>query len=502
MKTGGERISVRLVMGLTALFLFCLWAFVVYWSLRARDIELENSRNTLGRLSVAVEEQSRSVFKLAAVFLDTADLWLANHPESDPLTDSQFAALVEGFYRASGGAIQLRVVTRQGALYRIPSDGAGPRAMVADRDYFLAARSEAGGGQPFIGMPVLSRVDGQWVIPLSQRLQKPRGDVTTLLTAVRIDRFLEIFDDERVYPNGAITLLRRDGMILVRSPGTPDMVGKSALGSDIFSLHLPLAPRGVVVAGLEPADSKPMLVAYAALDEFPLVAVVAAAREDVLSRWWLDVWVIGLAGLAVTLLALLASGRLVWLLQQQERIQGELFRLATTDPLTGCLNRRQFMDMLAQEFARSQRHGHHLTLMALDLDFFKRINDGYGHAVGDQALKSFVATAHFTLRQTDYLGRLGGEEFAILLPETDMDQASRVAERLRHEVAQICIDTPLGHVQFTVSIGLARFQPGFGTSDELLCEADRALYQAKSSGRNRVVQAEGPGDPAPVFPPG
>jgi len=488
MGKGAERVSTRLVLVLSALFLFCLWSFVGYWSLRARDLEIDSSKVTLSRLNTAVEEQTRRMFKLVEVFLDTASLWLDRHPQSDPLTDPQFAALVEGFSRASGDAIQLRVVTRSGALYRIPAVASQPRYQVDDRDYFKAQIEQSQRGF-YIGMPVQSRESGQWIIPVSQPLERPNGQVTMLVAAIQIDYFTKLFEQERIHPNGAITLLRRDGVLLARAPHVAELVGKSAAQTDVFSRFLPAAPKGVEFSDSSATDRLTKLTAYAALGDFPLVVIAAASRDDILARWELDLSVISLVGLMLTVLALLAAGRLVWLLQVQRRTQLELFRLATTDELTGCTNRRHFMDALHREFARTRRHGEPLSLMVLDLDFFKRINDGYGHGVGDKALKAFVTAAQSSLRQSDLLARLGGEEFAILLPATETGQVQPVAERLRQQVSAIRIPTSQGTVQFTVSIGVAGFDDSMDSAEALLLAADRALYAAKAAGRDRVVLA-------------
>lgn len=489
-----QRISIQLVVGLTAVFLLCLWIFVAYWSLRARDQEVEATRVSLMRLSTAAEEQVRRMFKLVEVFLDTADLWLANHPQADPLSDPQFAALVQGFYRASGDAIQLRLVNRRGALYHIPANGPEPSALVADRDYFQV-QDDASRRGFYIGVPVQSREDGNWRIPISVPLERGDKGVTVLLAAIRVDYFVSLFEQERIRPNGAITLLRRDGLLLARAPHVPQLLGKSAADTDVFARYLPRAPRGLEFSDSSATDGLSKLTSYAAMEDFPLVLVVAAATDDFLARWELDASVIALVGLLLTVFALSASGRLIWLLQDQQRAQRELFRMASTDDLTGCLNRRHFMASLQREFARSQRHGDALSLMVLDLDFFKRINDGYGHGVGDKALGAFVAAAQSCLRQSDLLGRLGGEEFAILLPVSSPEQALPVAERLRQQVAEIRIPTPQGTVQFTVSIGIAGLGGGAATAEELLLQADRALYGAKGAGRNRVFLAP-PGLPS------
>ncbi|WP_404384232.1 diguanylate cyclase [Caenispirillum salinarum] len=165
----------------------------------------------------------------------------------------------------------------------------------------------------------------------------------------------------------------------------------------------------------------------------------------------------------------------------------DLERLATTDTLTGALNRRAFMARLETETQRAGRHGHDFAVLMLDIDHFKRINDTRGHAAGDQALVAFADTLRGHLRDTDSLGRLGGEEFAVLLPETGADGAATLAERLRAAVAAARVTTDAATFGFTTSAGLASFAGD--TPESLLRRADGALYRAKEGGRDRVVAA-------------
>jgi diguanylate cyclase (GGDEF)-like protein len=164
-----------------------------------------------------------------------------------------------------------------------------------------------------------------------------------------------------------------------------------------------------------------------------------------------------------------------------------LERLASTDPLTGAYNRRHFIDVGNNELLRSHRYNHALTAMMIDIDHFKVVNDTYGHGIGDQALKETVRVIGATLRGEDTLGRLGGEEFAVLLPVTDATQAALPAERIRDAISQIVIKTPDAELTFTMSIGLTQGREGDKLVDTLLGRADEGLYQAKEKGRNRVV---------------
>lgn len=171
-----------------------------------------------------------------------------------------------------------------------------------------------------------------------------------------------------------------------------------------------------------------------------------------------------------------------------KKLQADLERLANTDELTSIYNRRQFLQRAQEEIARGQRWHRPLSLAMLDLDYFKRINDRYGHGFGDDVLRRFASCIQFNVRMEDVCGRLGGEEFAILLPDTDRYNASLIMERLRKAVADITLDSPLGGeaVHFTVSIGISELYPGEETPTPLIARADAALYLAKQEGRNCV----------------
>ena len=171
-------------------------------------------------------------------------------------------------------------------------------------------------------------------------------------------------------------------------------------------------------------------------------------------------------------------------LKQKEQ---QLYILSTTDSLTGAFNRRYFMDSAAREFSFHLRHQTPLSLLVMDIDYFKKINDTYGHGVGDDAIKAFVGVCLGVLRREDVLGRTGGEEFAVLLPQTGLDGAEAVAERLRQRVEAIELLLGGERVRFTVSIGAAEVRAEETSIEMTLTRADRALYEAKAKGRNRVV---------------
>lgn len=188
----------------------------------------------------------------------------------------------------------------------------------------------------------------------------------------------------------------------------------------------------------------------------------------------------------------IVSNAAVWFgymidITRQKELEEELYALATIDSLTQVLNRRSLLEKLDEAVGRAQRYQHSLSVAFCDLDHFKSINDTHGHAMGDEALKQFASVVMESLRESDFVGRIGGEEFALVFPYSDSNEASRTVERLRHAIEKTTVNIDDNVIQFTVSIGISELQGKKDSSVDLLRRADAALYQAKDSGRNRVV---------------
>lgn len=238
-------------------------------------------------------------------------------------------------------------------------------------------------------------------------------------------------------------------------------------------------------------------------------------------RTWLIMAIIFIAGLVATLSLLagkVAQGNLVFTgvqsvagilvaaylgyrdkLRQREEyatsrisqlLAEKLAKLATTDSLTGIANRREFFHAATKEISRAQRNDRPLSVLIFDIDHFKNINDQYGHAAGDEALINIVATCNKALREIDTIGRIGGEEFGILLPETELRAAASVAERLRQSMKVIRPGGSATTGTVTMSIGVAQWRASHEDFEELMARADGALYEAKRNGRNQVVTAD------------
>ncbi|MBK8572131.1 MAG: diguanylate cyclase [Holophagaceae bacterium] len=164
-----------------------------------------------------------------------------------------------------------------------------------------------------------------------------------------------------------------------------------------------------------------------------------------------------------------------------------LYHQAIRDPLTGLYNRKHILDMLGMELDQCGRFGQGVSVMLVDLDHFKAVNDRYGHAAGDQVLGVMAQRMAFGLRKVDQLGRIGGEEFLAYCPQTDLEGTRALAERLREQVATDPIPGLPAHDRVTLSIGLATWEGPEDTPERMLSRADKALYQAKAEGRNRVI---------------
>ena len=170
----------------------------------------------------------------------------------------------------------------------------------------------------------------------------------------------------------------------------------------------------------------------------------------------------------------------------EARYHEEVYQLATHDALTELYNRRHFIELVDKEIARAQRHARPLVMCIIDVDLFKPVNDQYGHIAGDGVLRQLAGVVRGFVRGEDIAARIGGEEFAVLLPESDVESARQFAERLREAVAASVFTLGGEPHQITISIGLAGLDPSRGDRSALMQAADAALYRAKDEGRNRV----------------
>ena len=221
-----------------------------------------------------------------------------------------------------------------------------------------------------------------------------------------------------------------------------------------------------------------------------LVSIGVSLIMTVLLSLWLRGFVppvdLIIAGIVPVIIAPLALYGFVTLVHQLDLTEAHLRRLVSEDELTGVHNRRHILSLAEHEWAHGSRYKTPFSLLMLDVDHFKRINDTCGHAAGDLVLQKLAQTCQAHLRDSDSVGRIGGEEFLVLLPNTGEDGAIKVGEHLRLALAALELEAEGRPLQITVSLGAASRRPGTPNLERLLKEADDALYAAKSAGRNQV----------------
>jgi diguanylate cyclase (GGDEF)-like protein/PAS domain S-box-containing protein len=307
-----------------------------------------------------------------------------------------------------------------------------------------------------------------------------------------LERLLDSLKELVPYDGVAVLMKQDNALNVVRARGFADMDSilrlRAALEQSGFFKELAASRHAQLIADIHTLDAE---------------VVVALSKATSALRAWLGVPLIARDGSVVGILMLInqtpgayteyhaevaftfASQAMIAI--ENARLFGEVHRLATTDGLTGVFNRRHFFDLAEREAQRAQRTQRVMSAIMLDIDHFKKVNDTYGHAAGDEVLRMIAQRCRENLRVVDILGRYGGEEFAIILPETDLTTAHHIAERLRQRLTEKPIITDRLTIAVTISLGVSAAESDTFDVAALLNQADAALYQAKQAGRNRVM---------------
>jgi diguanylate cyclase (GGDEF)-like protein len=354
------------------------------------------------------------------------------------------------------------------------------------REHFQFHQDNPGAGlhvsKPFV------TASGFLVTALSRRLSNPDGTFAGVVVGtIRLSYFEELFARARLGPNDNITLSRTDGTLMMRWPYRQEQIGMNVKHADLFK-HLVDAPKGSFETR-SVTDGVHRLFVYSKVGNLPLVIALGQSVADIYAPWWHYAGIIGLVMVMLCAVALLFAVYLAREMARRNRAETALERLASTDGLTGLLNRRAFNSAIEREWRRAAREGTSLALLMIDTDHFKRYNDLYGHQAGDALLAATGAAMLVCIRRgTDVAARYGGDEFAMLLPDTNEFGALQVAKYLRERFADACEEREIA--QSGLSIGVAALAPRSGQPLTALIEAaDEALYRAKGMGRNRTEAA-------------
>lgn len=367
----------------------------------------------------------------------------------------------------------------------------------ADREYFQVHKARAGLGL-YIGRPIISRLTGERMLPFSRRINKPDGTFGgVVLGSVKLSYFTHLFSHLDLGHDGAINLYLRDGTRIMRQPYVEADIGVNIAGAPTFQGFTRERSGSFVHTSVR--DGVERHYRFTQVGDLPMNLNVALSTAEIEAEWRVKALVIGsvvlmLCGLTIALSLLFGRE-----LRRREAIQAELKRLSLTDALTGLPNRRAFDEVGSRVWAQAKRSAEMLSLLIVDADHFKRFNDRYGHQVGDEVLQGLACCLSASVhRPADLVCRLGGEEFALLLPGTDRAGANRIAEKVHAEVSRLTVDSAdIGAGSVTVSIGLAVALPSTesaSTLTDLYRLADEALYEAKAGGRNQTRCAR-PQDP-------
>ena len=401
------------------------------------------------------------------------------------LDDRAERAYIASIHANLPDVLGIRVSDAEGNLVFQPEFATAAAPGPAGLEHFSRLRDAHASGM-LISRPRREGEEGPWVVDLARRIEHPDGRFGgAVIVPVPVDRLVAMLAAADVGPGGAVSLWG-EGLALVA--GHPHRPGAKAPAAAPAALAEAIA-RGEISAtfhAVTPGDGVERLFSYRKVAGYPLYITVGRATAEYLGHWRRDMGVVALLAALLFAVAIGATIMVDRAWRRQRRIAHLLEAQAHTDPLTGLSNRRHFFEVADAELARSRRYGTPLSLLMLDIDRFKEVNDLHGHRAGDRVLQQLARTCLEVLRNVDVAGRVGGEEFAVLLPETELAGAMEVAERLREAVEKSAVDREEGRaLRITVSVGVAILE-AHSNLDTLLSQADTALYDAKHQGRNRV----------------
>ena len=475
---------------MVAVLLASMWALIVVVSTTQRQRLIEDSQRELTQLNNAVSQHVDAIFRKAETDLRTIDRWLHAHPRINPGSDAQFVALVNDLREASHGLLDLRLVSADGKSYAVPTALGSAPAEIGDRPWFKAFRA-AGERTLQVGEPVQGRTTGRLRIPMLWRLESPVAGMSAAFASIELNRLDALHDQMRLKPNGSILIMRGDGVVLSRTPYDQSIIGRNLSEALNYKTEYGTRLRGSFLSE-GTAEGVVRLISYQRLEDYPVTVLVTRPLSDVLDVYKVRRDIVFGVAAALTLLALVFT----WVLFRSQRAlrsaQQNLMRLEATDSLTGVMSRRAFVDAAQREFSRARRYGRPLAVLIFDLDHFKRVNDSYGHAVGDTVLRDCASAWKTVLREQDLLGRIGGEEFCAVMPETPPNAALQAAERLRRALTAIEFRGKGETFGVSVSVGMTMLSRGDEDLSQTMDRADRALYLAKQRGRDRVESLDEP----------
>ncbi len=380
--------------------------------------------------------------------------------------------------------------TPMATTFRYPSS----RPNFAHRAYFQALR-DSPDKQMYIDVPVRRRSDpNQWLLNVARRLPSADGEFGGVVVVSLVPEYFSTFYDSLDLQQGSyVSLLREDSTLLMRHPAKDEMIGKVFGRNPAIQPFLQQRLPQASLRMYSHISKSNVLLNCRFASSHPIYICISTREDTLLSGWKQDAVAIGIISV---LISMTLFGLFIMLYGQIRRREAmaselsqknqELEQLSSTDHLTGIPNRHSTEDRIQELVSKAVRHDRPFSLILIDIDNFKAINDTHGHAAGDRVLQEFGTILTERIRASDTAGRWGGEEFLIVCDESDIKGAGQLAETLRQYIERYRFNhgSPL-----TASFGVTQYQTG-EDSREMFSRADKLLYAAKNTGRNRVVTGQ------------
>ena len=444
------------------------------------------------------EQTSQNVLRTVAAHIDTQaqvigfalDVTANGIAAMDARNSPPEAAhdLVSDIARKAGLVGVVLVLDADGSVRVDSAQHPARAANLAAHDYFSVHRGNPA-SDDYLSQPVFFEHDkGEPSFVLSRRLTSPDGAFRGVIVLGIPLRFVaDILRSVELGPDGNIMLISSKGIIYSESKGARWGGTGTDLSSTALFQILTSTPEGMFV---DKNQRPPSLVSFSRVGGTEMILAATMSVESILIDWWRRMAIIGVLSLVVCAALAVFAVLLHRELLRRVAAEARLGQLSITDGLTGLANRRHFDERLRLEWRRAARTGAPLALLFIDADHFKALNDEFGHAKGDEVLKSVAGCIAISIRRPgDLAARFGGEEFAVILPDTGSDAALGLAQTIRARIEDLRFAGVTRPV--TVSIGIKAMRPAPDIAVATLLEAaDKALYQAKAAGRNRVILAD------------
>lgn len=339
----------------------------------------------------------------------------------------------------------------------------------------------------YVGRPVVAKHNNSWTFAVSKGLRDNKDQLASVMVAILdLEYIKKSYSGLPLEQGASMTVSSADDYVYLHLPENTNLAGRYIKG---ITTKTDLAGKTLVTR--QTMNNKQVdLVAQRQARKYPLFVSIRIPEASILANWKKSAKVFLCLGIIISLTLLLMTQRVAKYQKKQQQIKEILHDQATTDSLTNLANRRFVLEQAAHEIKKARRSGTPLSFVLMDLDHFKTVNDNYGHETGDMVLRDTAVILQKLCRESDIVSRYGGEEFLLVLPDTDLDGALSDAERIRRALERTSHWSKNNQFSVTASFGVSQWQENEVGCDEVLRRADDALYRVKSKGRNSIMSLQ------------